>query len=287
MKLPLVDTKTVLITGCSSGIGAATALALKERGWVVFPTARQEKDLDDLRRLGFDALALDVSDEASVAAAIDRLLGQTNGQLGAVVNNAGFGQSGAIEDLARAHLRTQFEVNVFGLQDVTNRLIPVFRRQGYGRIVHVSSVLGRISLPFLGAYAASKFAVEALADAQRIELSGSGVGVILVEPGPIITEFRRTAARRAAETLDLEHSRNASFYQTELQRRAEQQKRPNWINKRPEDVADRIVHALESSRPRRRYAITLPAYAGEFMRRFVPVPLLDSLMARKIRKMPV
>lgn len=283
MKLPRIANQSVLITGCSTGIGAATALVLKERGWHVLPTARKAEDLDHLQRLGFTPICMDVAEADSVAHGVEEALSLTNGTLGAVVNNAGFGQSGAIEDLQRDHLRYQFEVNVFGLQDLTNRLIPLFRQQGYGRIVHISSVVGRISIPFLGCYSASKFAVEALADAQRVELHGTGVGVILVEPGPIITEFRRTAARRASETLDLQTSRNALLYQQELQSRAERQKQPNWINKTPEDVAWKIVHALESPRPRRRYAITIPAYAGEWIRRFAPPPLIDFLFAQKMR----
>lgn len=284
MKLPIVQNKSVLITGCSTGIGAAAALLLKARGWAVIPTARKDSDLDRLRDEGFDPLALDVSDADSVARVAETVLQRTGGQLGALVNNAGFGQSGALEDLDRAHLRYQFEVNVFGLQDLTNRFIPHFRQQGYGRIVHISSVVGRVSLPFLGCYSASKFAVEALADAQRVELHGSGVGVLLIEPGPIITEFRRTAAKRAQETLTDATSPNADFYQKEIQRRVKQQKKVNWINKSPDAVAAKVIHALESPRPRRRYPVTIPAYVGAFMRRYAPDALLDYALSRKLPK---
>ena len=282
MRLPPPSEKTVLITGCSTGIGAATALFLKGRGWTVFPTARKEDDLDRLRSEGFHPIRMDMADAESVAAGADEVLERTGGQLDALVNNAGFAQSGAIEDIQGRHLRHQFEVNVFGLQDLTNRLIPLFRKQGHGRIVHISSVVGRISIPFLGAYSASKFAVEALADAQRVELRGSGVGVILIEPGPIITEFRRTAARHAKESLDWVSSRNSEFYAKELQRRESAPKKENWINKTPEDVAVKIAHALESPRPRRRYPITLPARLGECVRRFVPAAWSDGILARKL-----
>ncbi len=283
MKCPNISNRSVLITGCSTGIGAAAAQLLKQRGWTVVPTARQPEDLDRLREQGFEPVAMDMADPSSIESGVAAALSLCGGSMGALVNNAGFGQSGALEDLKREHIRYQFEVNVFGLQDLTNRLIPIFRKQGFGRIVHISSVVGRISIPFLGCYSASKFAVEALADAQRVELAGSGIGIILVEPGPIITEFRRTAARRASETLDFENSQNASFYQEELQRRAESQKQPNWINKTPNDVARKIVHALESPRPRRRYAITIPAYAGEWLRRFAHPAWLDWLFLRKKR----
>ncbi len=284
MKLPIVQDKSVLITGCSTGIGAAAAILLRERGWNVIPTARKDADLARLRDEGFDPVELDMADADSVARAAEEAVQRTGGALGALVNNAGFGQSGAVEDLNRSHLQYQFDVNVFGLQDLTNRLVPVFRKQGYGRIVHISSVVGRVSIPFLGCYSASKFAVEALADAQRVELRGSGVGVILIEPGPIITEFRRTAAKRAEETLNNASSPNADFYSKEIRRRVKQQKKENWINKSPEAVAVKIVHALESSRPRRRYAVTIPAHVGAFMRRFAPDALMDYVLSRKVPK---
>lgn len=282
MRLPLVQDKTVLITGCSTGIGASAATTLKDRGWTVIPTARKDEDLDRLRDDGFDPIRMDMADAESVANGAKQALERTDGRLGALVNNAGFGQSGAVEDLKREHLEYQFDVNVFGLQDLTNRLISVFRTQGYGRIIHISSVVGRISIPLLGCYSASKFAVEALADAQRVELRGSGVGVILIEPGPIITEFRRTAARRAQETLNLSDGKKSTFYIEQIQKRIDSQKKPSLINKTPDAVTVKIVHALESKRPRRRYAITLPAHAGAFMRRFAPYALIDLVLSAKV-----
>ena len=284
MKLPPIQYKTVLITGCSTGIGASSARLLKERGWTVIPTARKEADLERLRDEGFDPIEMDMADSESVARGAEEVLRRTEGRLGGLVNNAGFGQSGAVEDVKREHLLYQFEVNVFGLQDLTNRLLPAMRKQGAGRIVHVSSVVGRVSIPFLGCYSASKFAVEALADAQRVELYGSGVGVILIEPGPIITEFRRTAAQRAEETLDLEKSGKSQFYIEQIQKRLDHQKKANLINKEPEAVAIKIVRALESSRPKRRYAITIPAHLGAFMRRFAPDALVDFVLSRKVRE---
>lgn len=283
MKYPLVQKRTVLVTGCSTGIGAATALLLKERGWTVFPTARKPEDLENLRRTGFTPIAMDMSDADSVARAAQQVLEACNGALGAVVNNAGYGQSGAVEDVSREHLRHQFEVNVFGLQDLTNRLLPAMRSHGAGRIVHISSVVGQLSIPFLGVYSASKFAVEALADAQRVELRDTGIAVSLVEPGPIITEFRRTCARRANESLDIEGSHNADLYRVELERRANQPKQISWLNKSPHAVALKIAHALESARPRRRYLITLHAHAGFVMSRFAPAALVDALLALGIK----
>ena len=149
MKFPAIP-KTVVITGCSTGIGAAAAVILRDRGWTVYPTARKAEDLDHLRGLGFTAIELDVAESASVKAAAKQVLGWCDGQLGAVINNAGFGQPGALEDLSREAIRYQFEVNVFGLQEFTNQFLPGFRKQGCGRIINVSSVVGRVSLPFLG-----------------------------------------------------------------------------------------------------------------------------------------
>ena len=283
MKYPPVPSRTVLVTGCSTGIGAATALWLKERGWTVFPTARKPDDLENLRRTGFTPIEMDMSDADSVARGADQVLTACDGALGAVVNNAGYGQSGAVEDVAREHLRRQFEVNVFGLQDLTNRLLPAMRQQGAGRVVHISSVVGQLSVPYLGVYSASKFAVEALADAQRVELRDTGIAVSLVEPGPIVTEFRRTCARAAEETLDLEASRNADLYRSELERRAKQPRQRDGFSKSPQAVAMKIAHALESARPRRRYFITLHAYTGFLARRFVPAALIDASLAVGIK----
>ena len=150
MKKPIPHNKSVLITGCSSGIGRATAEVLRAQGWRVFPTARKARDLDNLRRARFLAVKMDVTSSASIERAVNSVLKNNEGGLGAVVNNAGFGMPGAIEDLTRDAMHAQFDVNLFGLQELTNRLIPLFRQQGYGRIVNVSSVVGRVALPFMG-----------------------------------------------------------------------------------------------------------------------------------------
>lgn len=281
MGLPKIA-RTALVTGCSTGIGRASAQVLRDRGWTVYPTARTESDLASLREEGFEAVSLDVADADSVAACVETVLGHTGGTLGAVVNNAGFGQAGALEDLTREALERQFAVNVFGLQDLTNRLVPVFREAGAGRIVQVSSVVGRMSLPFLGAYCASKFAVEAMGDAQRIELRGSGVGLSIIEPGPIITAFRKTCAAATEDAVDPATSAHGDLYLKELQRRKESQKKVNFINRPPEAVAAKVVHALESSRPKRRYCVTIPAYVGAWMRRFAPYALTDAILGKQV-----
>jgi len=271
-----------VVTGCSSGIGLATALMLREHGWTVIPTARKDRDLDMLRGHGIEPVRLDLADSASVRAAADEILAGWHGHIGAIVNNAGLGQPGAIEDLSREAMRYQFEVNVLGMQELTNRFIPIFRRQGYGRIVNVSSVLGRVSLPSMGIYSASKFAVEAVSDALRVELRDSGVTVSLIEPGPIATAFGANAIRLGKHNLTPERSVFAEVYRHRLFHPEKRSGREEAFRRPPEVVAKAILHALTSPRPRTRYKVTLPAYAGALAARFAPDWFLDWLMWRRM-----
>ena len=284
MKKPVPHHKSVLITGCSSGIGLAAAERLREAGWRVFPTARKARDLDNLRRARFLGIKLDVTSSASIEKAVNDVLKNNQGVLGAVVNNAGFGMPGAIEDLARDAMRQQFEVNLFGLQELTNRLIPVFRQQGYGRIVNVSSVVGRIALPFMGIYSASKFALEAVSDAMRVELSRDPIAVSLIEPGPIETRFSANCARQGEQRLDTEHSRFNRNYRTYFESRRSGEMSEDRFRLPPEAVAQKILHALEAPRPRIRYRVTVPAYLGDWAARFLPAALVDRLIARQLKK---
>ena len=183
--MPVKNGKSVLITGCSSGIGEATAHRLAERGYQVFATARKPEDVARVNRAGLNSLPLDLCDPASIADAVEQVLEQTGGRLYALFNNGAYSQPGAVEDLETRVLRTQFETNLFGWHDLTRRLIPVMRRQGEGRIIQNSSVLGFVSLRYRGAYNASKYALEGLSDTLRLELDGSGIHVSLIEPGPI------------------------------------------------------------------------------------------------------
>jgi len=276
--------KSVLITGCSSGIGAASAHLMREKGWQVFPTARKPEDLARLKAEGFHPIEIDMADSTSIQFAARDVLAACGGKLGGVVNNAGFGQPGAMEDLSREAMRRQFEVNVFGLQELNNLLVPVFRKQGAGRIVNVSSVVGRISLPFLGIYCASKFALEAMSDSLRVELVDSGIAVSLIEPGPIITQFRRNAVDQAEEQISLEDAEYGKLMIKEIKRRRERQKKEDFWNKPPEAVAVKIAHALESSKPKRRYCVTPAAYFGTYMRRFAPYSLTDYVLAKQVRR---
>lgn len=283
MTFPPVNVKTVVITGCSSGIGASAAHLLRERGWEVATTARKPEDLQRLANDGFHAVMLDTAQAESVAGAAGEISRLFRKGVGALVNNAGFGQVGAVEDLTREVLDYQFQVNVIGMQDLTNRLIPGMRNQGFGRIVNISSVLGRVSLPFMGCYAASKFAMEALSDAMRVELRRNGIAVSLVEPGPIVTNFRRNASSRGKTTLAGDHVAHRAYYDKELERRTSQNFKPEPFALGPEAVAEKILHAVTSARPKARYKVTLPAYAGALIARAAPTWLHDRIMARRAR----
>ncbi len=286
MKTAPVKTKTVLVTGCSSGIGLATARLLREKGWQVVPTARKESDLAALRAEGFDPVALDVTDSASIADAANAVLTRFNGQLGALVNNAGFGLTSAIEDAPRAMFRDIFEVNVFGLQELTNHFILLFRRQGCGRIVNVSSVLGELSLPFAGIYSASKFAVEALSDALRRELFNSGVAVSVIQPGPIETKFSVNLAQRTESYTVNPDSPFTAFYEKLIDTRktGKAHRTAGAFMKPPEAVAEKIFHCLESPRPPIRVRVTAVAHFGAFVRRALPAALIDAVMVSRLRK---
>lgn len=281
MKFPKVKQKTVVVTGCSSGIGLATAKMLQAAGWSVIPTARKDADLKMLEGLGFQPVKCDVADAGAVIEAARIIQGRLPDGLGGLVNNAGIAQLGAVEDLTREALRRQFEVNLFGAQDLTNRLLPILKDQGWGRIVNVSSVYGRIVAPMVGAYCASKYAMEALTDAMRMELRACGIGVSLIEPGPIVSEFRKNAAVHSLENLDTSRGRYGKKYRRKFAR-AKHKPAPRF-SLPPEAVAGKIQHALESPRPRTRYYVTAPAHAAAILRRMVPTTWLDALLAKSAR----
>ncbi len=270
--------RILLVTGASSGIGHHCAHALRARGWRVFATARRPEDVTRLREEGLEAVALDLACEASIEAALETVLAATGGHLDALFNNGAYGQPGAVEDLSRDVLRAQFEVNLFGTQSLTNRVIPVMRAQGHGRIVHNSSVLGLVSLPFRGAYNATKHALEALADAQRLELRDSGIHVCLIEPGPIESRFRMNALAAFRRYIDSERSPYRARYQGLLARlEKEGPGGPGTLG--PEAVARKLVHALEAPRPRPRYYVTWPTWLLAGLKRTLPSRALDAFLA--------
>jgi short-subunit dehydrogenase len=272
-------TRSILITGCSSGIGLDAARTLRERGWRVIATARKPEDLTRLKNfLNVEVLPLELADPQSIATCAIRTLELTRGKLDALFNNAAFGQPGAIEDLTPKLLREQFEVNVFGVHDLTRRLIPAMRKNGTGRIVNCSSVLGMIVAPYRGAYCASKFALEALTTSLRLELEGSGIHVSLIEPGPIRTRFVEHSVNRLLATVDIDNSPHRDVYRTRLE--AMQAGGQQTFKLGPEAVTKKLIHAVESSRPWRHYYVTTPTYLAEAMRRLLPGFAIDYFARR-------
>lgn len=266
--------RSILITGCSSGIGLCAAETLKSRGYRVFATARKAEDVAKLAAQGFDSLALDLNDPSSIKNAVAAVLAQTGGALTALFNNAGYGQPGAIEDLSRDVLREQFETNVFGLMELTNLIIPVMRAQGHGRIVQMSSILGVVAMPYRGAYNASKFALEGLSDSLRLELRGSGIYVSSILPGPIVSRFRDNTLNVHRFKIDTEHSVHKEAY-AQLVRNTQATKDKALFTLPPSAVVKKLIHALESPRPKPHYYVTVPAHVLSGLKRILPTRAMD------------
>ncbi len=265
--------KSVVVTGCSSGIGRCIALGLANRGYRVFATVRQHKDIDALARDGLTSLQLDLSVPASIDQAVSAVLRHTGGKLYALINNGAYGQPGAVEDLSRDVLRAQFEANLFGTHELTARLIPVFREQGTGRIVQISSILGLVCLAYRGAYNASKYALEALSDTMRLELQGTGIFVSLIEPGPIESRFRANAYRYYQANIDHTHSAHQESYRRVERRLASAQDASFTLPAAA--VLDKVIHAVESPKPRIRYLVTVPAHGLARLKRWLPDRWMD------------
>ncbi|MDX1605150.1 MAG: SDR family NAD(P)-dependent oxidoreductase [Candidatus Competibacterales bacterium] len=274
-------TSTILITGCSSGIGLYAARGLHARGHRVFASARRVTDVERLRAEGLEAVQLDVDDPDSVAAGVDEVLAHTGGRLDALFNNAGFGLTGAVEDVSREALRLQLETNLLGAHDLTCRVLPVMRRQGRGRIIQCSSVLGLVAFPFRGPYCASKFALEALSDCLRQELHGTGIHVVLIEPGPILSRFRANSLAAFRRHIDPEHSPHRERYRKTL-RRLETEGAAVPFTLGPEAVLKKLVRALESPRPKPRYHVTVPTHLFAALRRLTTTRGLDRLVGRHL-----
>lgn len=272
--------KSILITGCSSGIGLDAARTLHKRGWRVFATCRQEADCETLRAEGLESFRLDYADEASIAGAVTETLQRTDGSLDALYNNGAFACPGAVEDLPRGALREIFEVNLFGYHDLTRRLIPTMRAQGHGRIINCSSVLGLVGMTWRGAYVATKFAMEGLTDVLRIEMKGTGIEVILIEPGPIATKIRENAVPHFEKWVDWEASARREQYVSLRGRLYDKKTKKDAFELGPEAVTQKLIHALEARRPRPRYYVTTPTYLMGFARRILPTRALDWLIAK-------
>jgi len=271
--------RSILVTGCSSGIGLVCARGLKSRGWRVLATARTADDLRMLTTVGLEPIPLELADPNSVAACAETVLDATDGKLDAVFNNAAYGQPGAVEDLSRETLYQQFNVNVLGTHDLSCRLLPAMRARGRGRIVMNSSVLGFVSMPFRGAYNASKYALEGLCDTWRLELKGSGVYVSMIEPGPILSRFRQNAHTAFKANIDIETSVHRQHYQTmEAKFLTEGPVMPFTLE--PEAVLVKLEQALNARRPKARYPVTVPTVLFAWLKRVLPDRALDAILRR-------
>ncbi|AOX99443.1 SDR family NAD(P)-dependent oxidoreductase [Jeongeupia sp. USM3] len=278
-EMPVHSPPSVLISGCSSGIGHIVAKGLQARGWLVFATARQHNDVARLADEGFVALQLDIADDTSIRSCVDQVLTHTGGRLDALFNNAGFGVPGAVEDVSRDAMRHQFETNVFGSLALTNAVLPAMRRQGRGRILFNSSVLGFAAMPYRGAYNASKFALEGLADTLRLELAGSGIHVSLIEPGPIASRFRANAQLQFDRWIDEAASVHAPAYRAMRARLARAGPAAPFTLP-PEAVLQVVIAALDADRPAARYRVTVPTHVFWWLKRLLPTRLLDLVLLR-------
>ena len=273
------DQKSVLTTGCSSGIGRCAAEILLKRGYRVFATARKQEDVNQLISDGFESEQLDLANSVSIRKALENILNKTGGKLYALFNNGAYGQTGAVEDLDRDVLREQFETNFFGTHELTRLVIPVMRARGEGRIIQNSSVLGFVALKYRGAYNASKFALEGLTDTLRLELKGSGIYVSLIEPGPIESDFRKNAYASYLRNIIKDNSYHKSYYD-QVEQRLQTEGPVVPFTLKPEAVIKKLILALESNRPKPRYYVTFPTYLFAVLKRILTVRLLDRILER-------
>lgn len=273
------SSKTILITGCSTGIGYTTAVELKKRGHKVIASARKQEDVFRLQQEGFTAIQLDLADSDSIRQAVDSAIKLTDGKIDALFNNGAFGQPGAVEDLTRDVLRFQFETNLFGTHELTNLIIPLMRQQGHGRIIYNSSVLGLVAMTYRGAYNASKFALEGLTDTLRHELYGTNIHISLIEPGPILSDFRKNAFALYKKNIDPSQSFHKETYKT-MEARLQKEGAAAPFTLPAEAVAEKVIHALEASRPKIRYYVTFPTHLFAFLKRILPMSWLDTLLRK-------
>jgi len=268
--------KEVLITGCSSGIGYDCALYLRDNGFRVFATARASKDVDRLKNDGFEAFLLDLADIDNISKVLDEILLLSDGCLYALFNNGAYGQAGALEDISTKALKKEFDTNVFGWHEITRLVIPVMRKQGYGKIIQNSSVLGFVSLKYRGAYNASKYAIEGLSDTLRLELLGSNIFVSLIEPGPIRSSFRSNAYKAFKENVDYENSFHKKAYLKMIERFESTKKDIFQLNEKA--VSEKVLKILNSKKPNARYYVTFPTYLFGFLKRILSTRVMDKIL---------
>jgi NAD(P)-dependent dehydrogenase (short-subunit alcohol dehydrogenase family) len=271
-------TRSILITGCSSGIGLDAARGLRARGWRVFASCRKAEDCERLQAEGFDAPRIDYEDEATLAPALAEVTEATGGTLDALFNNGAYAIPGLVEDLPTDALRANFEANFFGWHALTRLAIPVMRAQGHGRIVQNSSVLGFVAMPWRGSYNATKFALEGLTDTLRVEMAGTGIHVCLIEPGPITSAFRRNARAQFERWIDWRGAVRAADYEKTIKRLGSGD--VDRFELPASAVTQTLIHAVESPRPRPRYYVTTPTHVAGAMKRLLPTRAMDRFLSK-------
>ena len=271
--------KTILITGCSSGIGLDAAHGMRARGWRVFASCRQQRDCDRLRAQGFESPRIDYTDADTITAGLAEVLEATGGTLDALFNNGAHGLPGAVEDLPTEGLRAIFEANFFGWHELTRQVIPVMRAQGHGRIVQNSSVLGLVAFPWRGAYVATKYAVEGLTDTLRLELADTDIKVSLIEPGPITSKIRENSIPFFERFINWQNSALRDRYEASLLKRLYESSGPDRFELPASAVTDKLAHAVGSKRPRARYYVTTPTYIAGYLRRILPTRTIDRILS--------
>lgn len=272
--------RSVLITGCSSGIGHDAALGMKARGWRVFASCRQEADCERMRAAGFESPRLDYSHPETIRAALADVLEATGGTLDALFNNGAYAMPGALEDLPTQALRELFEANLFGWHDLTRAVIPVMRAQGHGRIVNHGSVLGLVVAPWRGAYNAAKFAVEGLTDTLRIEMRDTPIHVITFNTGPVTSKIRVNSIPHFERWIDWRASPRRAQYEGRLLKRLYEERGTDLFELPPSAVTAKLIHALESPRPKSRYYVTRATWLMNVARRMLPTAGLDWLTSK-------
>ena len=279
IKRQILPPSTILITGCSSGIGYDTAHTLHKMGYRVMATCRQQSDVNRLNDEGLTGFQLDLACNQSIDFALEQIKLETNGKIDALFNNGAFGLPGAVEDLSRKAMEFQFQTNVFGTQILTNKVIKLMRQQGHGKVIYNSSILGFAAMPYRGAYNASKFAIEGFADTLRLEVKKDNIQVSLIEPGPITSEFRTNAFKQFNRWINPKDSAHQKNYHAMIKRlETVDPSAPFTLG--PEAVSQCVIHALQKKRAKIRYRVTLPTVLFAYLKRLLPARWLDTLLIK-------
>jgi len=269
--------RSVLITGCSSGIGLCLALGLKKAGYRVFATARKSNDVEKLKQLGFKSHQLDLTSSESIKLAMNEIYSQTDTLYG-LIHNGAYGQVGALEDISREVLEAQFQANVFGWHELTNLVLPVMRKNNSGRVIYLSSVLGFVAMPFRGPYNASKFAIEGLVDTLRLELINTNIQLSLVQPGPIDSQFRANAYLAFKDNVNMDNSNYQANYQGMIERL--NSSKLATFTLAPESILSCVLHALEAPKAKIHYRVTFPTKLFALLKRILPSRILDKILSK-------